>query len=58
MLPIVVNEYSTVMVFDCVTRLSIKPADSRLRRLLEDGAFSYIQTVWGVGYVFVPDEAA
>ncbi|WP_418124680.1 response regulator [Variovorax sp. 160MFSha2.1] len=27
---------------------------SRLRKLLEDGAFSYIQTVWGVGYMFEP----
>lgn len=27
---------------------------SRLRRLLEEGAFSYIQTVWGVGYMFDP----
>jgi hypothetical protein len=33
-LPRLVNEYSTVMAFDCVTRLAIKPADSRLRRVL------------------------
>ena len=25
---------------------------SRLRKLLEDGEFSYIQTIWGVGYMF------
>lgn len=32
---------------------------SRLRKLIEDDAANprYIQTVWGVGYVFVPDEA-
>jgi len=32
---------------------------SRLRKLLEDDPTQprYIQTVWGVGYVFVPDEA-
>lgn len=31
---------------------------SRLRKLIEDDATNprYIQTVWGVGYVFVPDE--
>ena len=30
---------------------------SRLRKLIEDDAAAprYIQTVWGVGYVFVPD---
>ncbi|HOK11895.1 MAG TPA: winged helix-turn-helix domain-containing protein, partial [Ottowia sp.] len=30
---------------------------SRLRKLIEQDAASprYIQTVWGVGYVFVPD---
>jgi len=30
---------------------------SRLRRLIEDDASAprYIQTVWGYGYVFVPD---
>lgn len=42
----------------------IKPTDrsldvqvSRLRRLIEDDATSprYLQTVWGIGYVFVPD---
>jgi two-component system phosphate regulon response regulator OmpR len=42
----------------------IKPTDrsldvqiSRLRRLIEDDAAMprYLQTVWGVGYVFVPD---
>jgi len=27
---------------------------SRLRRHLQDGEFSYIQTVWGVGYMFEP----
>ncbi|MBT2336429.1 response regulator [Variovorax paradoxus] len=27
---------------------------SRLRKLLEDGPFSYILTVWGVGYMFEP----
>lgn len=27
---------------------------SRLRKLLEDGPFSYIQTIWGVGYMFEP----
>lgn len=26
----------------------------RLRKLLEDEAFSYIQTIWGVGYMFEP----
>ena len=33
---------------------------SRLRKLVEVDAAAprYIQTVWGVGYVFVPDEAA
>jgi two-component system phosphate regulon response regulator OmpR len=33
---------------------------SRLRKLLEHEASThrYIQTVWGVGYVFVPDSAA
>ncbi|MBP6899536.1 MAG: two-component system response regulator OmpR [Burkholderiaceae bacterium] len=33
---------------------------SRLRKLIEPDPSSprYIQTVWGVGYVFVPDEAA
>ena len=32
---------------------------SRLRRLIEDNPARarYIQTVWGVGYVFVPDGA-
>ena len=32
---------------------------SRLRKLIESDAASprYIQTVWGFGYVFVPDEA-
>ena len=31
---------------------------SRLRKLIEPDASSprYIQTVWGFGYVFVPDE--
>ena len=33
-LPSLVSEYSTVMAFDFVTRLPIKPADSRLRRVL------------------------
>jgi len=30
---------------------------SRLRKLIEEDATAprYIQTVWGVGYVFVPD---
>ncbi|MGF1645119.1 MAG: winged helix-turn-helix domain-containing protein [Thiotrichales bacterium] len=38
---------------------SIDVQISRLRRLLEDdpGKPRYIQTVWGVGYVFVPDVA-
>ena len=33
---------------------------SRLRKLIEPDATQprYIQTVWGVGYVFVPDGAA
>jgi len=33
---------------------------SRLRKLVETDATTprFIQTVWGVGYVFVPDEAA
>ncbi len=44
----------------------IKPSDrsldvqiSRLRRLIEDDAAAprYLQTVWGTGYVFVPDGA-
>ncbi len=36
---------------------SIDVQVSRLRRLVEDnpGKARYIQTVWGVGYVFVPD---
>jgi len=29
-----VNEYSTAIAFDFVTRLSINPVDSRLRRVL------------------------
>ena len=33
-LPSSVNEYSTATAFDCVTCLAIKPADSRLRRVL------------------------
>ncbi len=39
---------------------SIDVQESRLRRLIEDGPSNarYIQTVWGVGYVFVPDGAA
>lgn len=39
---------------------SIDVQVSRLRRLLEDNPAKprYIQTVWGVGYVFVPDGAA
>src|SRR5207244_13514810 len=32
--PSLVNEYSTVMALDCVMCLAIKPADSRLRRVL------------------------
>ena len=38
---------------------SIDVQVSRLRKLLEDDPAKprYIQTVWGVGYVFVPDEA-
>lgn len=45
----------------------IKPTDrsldvqvSRLRRLIEEDASSprYLQTVWGIGYVFVPDGIA
>ncbi len=37
---------------------SIDVQVSRLRRLIEDNPSQarYIQTVWGVGYVFVPDE--
>ena len=37
---------------------SIDVQVSRLRRLLEEDPAKprYIQTVWGVGYVFVPDE--
>jgi two-component system phosphate regulon response regulator OmpR len=33
---------------------------SRLRKLIEEDAATprYIQTVWGVGYVFVPDDPA
>jgi two-component system phosphate regulon response regulator OmpR len=33
---------------------------SRLRRLIEDDSSNphYIQTVWGFGYVFVPDGAS
>jgi two-component system phosphate regulon response regulator OmpR len=36
---------------------SIDVQVSRLRRMLEDDASNprYIQTVWGLGYVFVPD---
>lgn len=39
---------------------SIDVQVSRLRRLIEDDPSNarYIQTVWGVGYVFVPDGAA
>lgn len=39
---------------------SIDVQVSRLRRLLEDNQSKprYLQTVWGVGYVFVPDGAA
>ncbi|XZV48699.1 winged helix-turn-helix domain-containing protein [Acinetobacter baumannii] len=38
---------------------SIDVQVSRLRRLIEDNPARarYIQTVWGVGYVFVPDGA-
>ena len=38
---------------------SIDVQASRLRRLIEDNPSQarYIQTVWGVGYVFVPDGA-
>ncbi|MFN3587656.1 MAG: winged helix-turn-helix domain-containing protein, partial [Moraxellaceae bacterium] len=38
---------------------SIDVQVSRLRRLIEDNPSKarYIQTVWGVGYVFVPDGA-
>jgi DNA-binding response OmpR family regulator len=33
---------------------------SRLRRLIETDPAKprYLQTVWGAGYVFVPDQAA
>ena len=33
---------------------------SRLRKMLEDDPTSprYLQTVWGVGYVFIPDDHA
>jgi two-component system phosphate regulon response regulator OmpR len=36
---------------------SIDVQISRLRRMLEDDPSKprYIQTVWGLGYVFVPD---
>lgn len=39
---------------------SIDVQVSRLRRLIEDNPSKprYLQTVWGVGYVFVPDGAA
>ena len=39
---------------------SIDVQVSRLRRLIEDDPSNarYIRTVWGVGYVFVPDGAA
>jgi two-component system, OmpR family, phosphate regulon response regulator OmpR len=39
---------------------SIDVQVSRLRRLIEENAAKprYLQTVWGVGYVFVPDDAA
>jgi hypothetical protein len=33
-LPGSVSEYSSLMAFDCVTRLAIKPADSRFRSVL------------------------
>jgi two-component system phosphate regulon response regulator OmpR len=38
---------------------SIDVQVSRLRRLLEEDPANprYIQTVWGVGYVFVPDDS-
>jgi two-component system phosphate regulon response regulator OmpR len=41
-----------------VTERSIDAQVMRLRRAIEDdpGAPRYIQTVWGVGYVFVPDK--
>jgi two-component system phosphate regulon response regulator OmpR len=33
---------------------------SRLRKMLEEDPTSprFLQTVWGVGYVFVPDDGA
>ena len=38
---------------------SIDVQISRLRKLIEDdGAPRYLQTVWGYGYVFVPDGKA
>ena len=39
---------------------SIDVQVSRLRRMLEDDPANprYIQTVWGLGYVFVPDGSA
>ena len=39
---------------------SIDVQVSRLRRMIEDDPTNprYIQTVWGLGYVFVPDGAA
>lgn len=39
---------------------SIDVQISRLRRIVEPDASKprYIQTVWNVGYVFVPDEEA
>ena len=39
---------------------SIDVAVSRLRRLIEPDpqAPRYLQTVWGAGYVFVPDQTA
>jgi two-component system phosphate regulon response regulator OmpR len=39
---------------------SIDVQVSRLRRMIEDDPANprYIQTVWGLGYVFVPDGVA
>jgi two-component system phosphate regulon response regulator OmpR len=42
---------------DVITERSVDVQILRLRRLIEDDAASprYIQTVWGVGYLFAPD---
>lgn len=40
------------------TERSLDVQVSRLRRIIDDDTARYIQTVWGHGYVFVPDGAS